>query len=225
MRMHHTKIHGEKLGYDIIRCDECGEEYEILSTRSEQSSYCSYECRNEALREPERIETAHDCPTCGDSFASMHGVRTHHVQCHSEKLPRARTEFECVICGDSFTRPGNKDEEDAKCCGRECLGEYISRTNSGSNAWQWSGGQFPYGKGWNERKKRRVRIRDQARCQNCGMTEPECLKEFGRVLDVHHIQPARSFESPGPRNAMENLTTLCRSCHRTAESMAPLMPV
>ena len=54
-----------------------------------------------------------------------------------------------------------------------------------------------------------VRIRDNFTCQECGKTE----EEAGRALDVHHMNPFLKSED----NSMENLITLCRSCHKKAD--------
>ncbi|WP_083893991.1 HNH endonuclease [Haloferax mucosum] len=66
--------------------------------------------------------------------------------------------------------------------------------------------------------------RDQFRCQDCGVTQPEHIKKHERKLDVHHIVPARQFDDPGKRNAMDNLVTLCRVCHAKWERMSGLRP-
>lgn len=61
------------------------------------------------------------------------------------------------------------------------------------------------------------------------MTEPEHLAEFGCKHSVHHITPIREFRDGGDldheaANNLENLITLCRSCHSEWEQMAPLRP-
>jgi len=65
-------------------------------------------------------------------------------------------------------------------------------------------------------QRRAARERDQFTCQVCGATE----KSLGREHDVHHIRPFREFGYvPGVNdnyikaNALDNLVTLCRSCH------------
>lgn len=48
--------------------------------------------------------------------------------------------------------------------------------------------------------------RDGFKCQECGKKD---------VLDVHHIDGKGStFPVPEQNNSIENLITLCRSCHR-----------
>lgn len=89
----------------------------------------------------------------------------------------------------------------------------------------WKGGErFDYGDGWDDAKRRQVRIRDQARCQDCGMTEAEHVVIHNTSLHVHHITPARDFDDAKPRNALSNLITLCVRCHNSWEKIAPLQP-
>ena len=95
----------------------------------------------------------------------------------------------------------------------------------GEQSPHWKGGEREYGAGWSKRKRRKVRVRDQARCQSCGMTESTHIQQFDTKLHVHHIRPARQFENASERNAMSNLITLCASCHHGLwEPMAPLRP-
>ncbi|MGB8213037.1 MAG: DEAD/DEAH box helicase [Anaerolineales bacterium] len=74
----------------------------------------------------------------------------------------------------------------------------------------WNSDPNDYGPGWNLLREA-VRRRDGYRCQVCGLPEKE------RQHDVHHKQPFRGFASAAEANRMENLITLCPSCHRKAE--------
>ncbi len=74
------------------------------------------------------------------------------------------------------------------------------------------------GPNW-EQQRNQARARDGHRCRHCGAAErPE------RAHDVHHIQPFRTFGYVRAKNdryleanRLENLVTLCRSCHRRVE--------
>jgi len=79
----------------------------------------------------------------------------------------------------------------------------------------WSNDPNDYGPDWTKIRER-VRARDGFKCQVCGA--PETTRQH----DVHHKTPFRSFArdgSPDPSHAnkLENLTTLCSSCHRKVE--------
>jgi len=81
----------------------------------------------------------------------------------------------------------------------------------------WTNAPNNYGPHW-LRIREQVRMRDNYTCQNCG------ARETNRDHDVHHIVPLRSFRSgtgPPPyelANRMDNLVTLCPTCHRRAET-------
>ena len=79
-------------------------------------------------------------------------------------------------------------------------------------------GRDDRGPNWDQQRKR-ARARDGYRCRHCGVGERE-----GRAHDVHHIQPFRTFGYARGQNdyyleanRLENLVTLCRSCHRRVE--------
>jgi len=87
---------------------------------------------------------------------------------------------------------------------------------------RYNGGRMPYGTGWNGKKKRGVRERDNHTCQDprCSVTQAEHVDEHGEKLHVHHLRKARNVDDPEERNAKENLITLCRGCHRRWEKIA-----
>lgn len=75
-----------------------------------------------------------------------------------------------------------------------------------------------YGPNWQAQRKL-VLERDGYRCRTCGASGDEIL------LHVHHIRPFREYGYvPGENenyriaNQLDNLVTLCPSCHRRAES-------
>src|SRR5687768_69698 len=74
----------------------------------------------------------------------------------------------------------------------------------------WSNDPNNYGPEW-ARIRERVRARDGYKCQVCGT--PETTRQH----DVHHKTPFRAFTSMAEANRLENLTTLCASCHHKVE--------
>jgi DEAD/DEAH box helicase domain-containing protein len=74
----------------------------------------------------------------------------------------------------------------------------------------WSNDPNDYGPGWGKIRER-VRARDGYKCQVCG------TPESGRQHDVHHKVPFRAFPSREEANRLDNLITLCPSCHKKAE--------
>ncbi len=92
------------------------------------------------------------------------------------------------------------------------MSEYLS----GENNYNWKGGRIEYyGPNW-YRQRRKARKRDGFTCHHCGKSE----QENERALDVHHIQPFRTFnyvtgenDNYKEANKLSNLISLCRSCH------------
>ncbi len=80
-----------------------------------------------------------------------------------------------------------------------------------------------YGPNWTAAREA-VRTRDRHRCTVCGAGEPP-----GREHDVHHKLPFRLFgyvrgvnERYREANRLENLTLVCRTCHRRLETAGTL---
>ncbi len=74
----------------------------------------------------------------------------------------------------------------------------------------WTNDPNEYGPDWPSIRTA-VRMRDGYHCRVCG------APENGREHDVHHKIPLRAFSSIDEANRMDNLITLCPSCHRKAE--------
>jgi hypothetical protein len=64
---------------------------------------------------------------------------------------------------------------------------------------------------WDERR-RAVYRRDDYTCQNCGVQSGPDASGNGVPLHAHHVVP----KSKGGSNRLENLQTLCESCHNRA---------
>lgn len=78
------------------------------------------------------------------------------------------------------------------------------------DAGAWTNDRNNYGANW-QKIREAVRKRDQFKCQVCGAVEST------REHDVHHKVPFRSFGSVEDANRLENLTTVCRTCHQKVE--------
>jgi DEAD/DEAH box helicase domain-containing protein len=86
------------------------------------------------------------------------------------------------------------------------------------DAGAWTNDPNDYGPGWGKVRER-VRARDGFKCQVCGT--PETTRQH----DVHHKTPFRAFVRAGTpdhaqkeANRLENLVTLCHSCHKKVEA-------
>jgi DEAD/DEAH box helicase domain-containing protein len=76
----------------------------------------------------------------------------------------------------------------------------------------WNSDPNRYGPNWPQQRDA-ARQRDNYTCQNCG------LREDGRSHDVHHKIPFKAFDNFMEANRLENLITLCPTCHRRAEAV------
>jgi 5-methylcytosine-specific restriction endonuclease McrA len=210
-----------------VECGYCGDVMELPPSQAALREHCSHQCREKSLQQ-EHVRLT--CENCGGTYtvrpSEVDGSRYCSMSCHWAVLGRQgsnKVELTCEWCGEEFKIQEHKSDQ--KCCSPDCTSEWRSEHMSGETHPCWEGGVKDYEEGWDTGKKRAVRIRDQARCQHCGRTESEHLREFGSKHDVHHIQPARTFDSASRRNAMDNLVTLCHGeCHRTWEQFAPLRP-
>lgn len=202
VKIHHKRKHDVSIAGVELECEWCMDSFKVQPKEKDTARFCSKDCEREWKSERWR----------------------------GEKNPRWKggpVTVECAVCGEEKEQcraVANMSERHF--CSYDCMGERRSEVYSGEGSPIWSGGRIGYGSGWNDRKKRKVRIRDQARCQDCGRTEPEHLEEFGRKHTVHHIQKARNIDDPEECNAMENLVTLCTGkCHHKWEQMSPLQPM
>jgi len=74
----------------------------------------------------------------------------------------------------------------------------------------WTNDPNDYGPNW-QKIREQVRSRDEYKCQVCGT--PETTRQH----DVHHKIPFRAFSSREEANRLENLVTLCPTCHKQVE--------
>lgn len=79
--------------------------------------------------------------------------------------------------------------------------------------WNYQGGAVVRrGQSWGIQRKA-ARERDHYRCLGCGITEAK----LGKKLSVHHVIPFRRFATHAEANRLENLVSLCQSCHMRLE--------
>jgi len=128
----------------------------------------------------------------------------------------------CEACGRNYKPPRGTYFPGRQFCNARCKGDWMRTHWSGKNHPSWQGGGiYYYGPNWSEQRDA-ARARDNYTCQNpsCGLTEAD----HGRHLHVHHRKPFRSFgyvprenEAYRAANALDNLVTLCPSCHIQVE--------
>jgi endogenous inhibitor of DNA gyrase (YacG/DUF329 family) len=130
--------------------------------------------------------------------------RTHRVGAGGKRVT-----VQCSTCGKDIVKTPSAIHE-FNFCSRECFGKWRSSEYwIGANSPRWRGGSADHrGANWN-RQRALANRRDHDTCQHCGLTEPN--------LPVHHIRPFRLFSDYREANRLENLITLCKTCHGMAE--------
>jgi len=139
------------------------------------------------------------CLTCGKQFHP----RDNKSKYCSRKCYYAsyyQRELACNQCGITF-----KGRPNRKFCSPECYHQYRKEHRAPPKQ--------PYGPDWKTQRRKALR-RDNHTCQECGGNTN------GRTSDVHHIIPFREFgiERHKEANQLDNLITLCRSCHMKAHN-------
>lgn len=74
-------------------------------------------------------DEGHDCPTCGETFPSESGMKSHHKQAHGTSI--RGSEVECANCGNSFRRgPSDIKRNERHFCDKSCQEEWWEKTSS-----------------------------------------------------------------------------------------------
>lgn len=246
LKQHHIKKHGEPLTTNYV-CDGCGKGYESrpgikrhLTDKCTDAGHRCDKCErafptyqglmsHSAQVHGEQLGVDVVCAWCGkedtvqpnraglgENYYCSDKCKGHGTQRGRKISPRV--ELTCTYCGDTFTVLKSQ-EDNRSMCGKECRLDYMSDFMMGENNPSWKGGYSRYyRKNW-KRNRRLVRERDGYECQVCGIHEDE----NGRQLSVHHINPARQFDTAEEANRLENLIALCEPCHRKWEGI-PLRP-
>lgn len=223
MRQHHTIVHGDPLPNRT--CKGCGSEF---YDEKAQLKYC-VDCDPNAGEHNGNYKDATEeavCTICDEEFeyypSDKDGVYC--PECVSESdglLPGTQIErinrvtVDCRWCQSELERLPSELEslERGPFCDLDCYGEWLSQNVVGDDHHQWEGGTLNYGTGW--WKVRRVALeRDAFQCRHCGRS----AEDIGRNPDVHHLKPVRDFDDPEEAHTLENVVTLCRSCHQLVEN-------
>lgn len=216
----------------IYNCEQCGQPFKRppshitrhphnFCSRPCREAWCSLHVRGE--QNPRFVQKSILCEQCGAAFKRMPGqisAYQHHFcsqACHAQWKTISKIEQHCKQCGIPILKKRSDLRRIRHCfCSAKCYHRYTRGVEHPC----WQGGTIKYrGPNWLE-QRRKARKRDQYRCRYCGITQ----KNLGRALDVHHIRPFRDFGYiPGKNdhyiqaNHLDNLISLCRSCHKRTE--------
>jgi 5-methylcytosine-specific restriction endonuclease McrA len=140
---------------------------------------------------------------CKGEFQSSEWSEKHHP-----RWDGGNVEVECEWCGGVYSVAPHR-EDSTRFCSRSCFGSWKSESWSGEGSPLWDGGYNKYIGNWNRNRERALE-RDGHRCQVCSNEED---------LHVHHITPVVEFDGDDPEmHAVDNLVTLCSTCHPKVES-------
>ena len=177
--------------------------------------FCSRECAGQFRRTRKTVV----CPNCNKYFEVAHWrtQRNEIIFCSKNCLSEYRNvTTNCNYCGKEITRPqSNVRQYDRIYCNRECQHNWLSENLYGEKHPSWLGTRHqPRGKNWAKMRRKTLR-RDSYQCRLCGSKED---------IAVHHLIPVRNFDIPEQSNTLENLISLCRSCHAKIEPRKAINP-
>lgn len=249
MRYHHATIHGESIAKTTNDCVNCGDSYEVRKSRRDKSRFCSTDCKYEYQEESQTGENnpnwggGEDTNTCeyceGDyqivparadksRFCSMecfHDWQSENWTGENHHMWTERETITCDTCGTDFGEIPSHTEK-RRFCSQDCWAVWHSDFISGENHPNWKEEVTPeYGPNWEEQAEK-CRERDGHECQICGLSQDE----HWRKLAAHHITPRSEFvDKTGDYdykrgNRLDNLVTLCSSCHHKYEGW-PVLPL
>jgi len=218
---------------EVHACPICGSSFYVPRWKVLQGAgrFCSRQCYGKSIRDQVEAE----CIQCHHTYVVKRSKEGATQFCsrecqaawqsanwQGEDSPRwGGEERTCEWCGARYyIGKWKADHNLSRFCSRECYGHWRSRELRGEKSNRWKGGRAGYyGPNWKQQRKR-ARLRDDRACQRCGTRE--C--GLDQALSVHHIRPFREFGYiPGENtrylaaNRLDNLTSLCQSCHMIVE--------
>lgn len=205
----------------VLVCEVCGGKFERVASAVNKHNYCSKKCFFSTYSNKKTV----DCDWCGKKITrKAHAIdnsKRHFCDKECERLWQKENPLYKFIKsrkGCSSWNKGLKGIHHSP--GTEFKKGQVPEGSKktqfkpkderllGENNPNWKGGYAPYyGPDWYFQKKL-ARKRDKHLCQLCG------IEENGRKHDVHHIISRRDFDDYKKANKLENLITLCISCHR-----------
>jgi len=139
-----------------------------------------------------------------------------------KKCMDKKQKVSCSWCGEELVRHNYRvSQSENFFCDHTCFGKWRSKNIVGEKHPNYKEGYtFEYGDKWSQIREDVIE-RDDEKCKNCGVSRERYLSENNIDLDVHHKTPRKAFieENKGieKANEMNNLETLCRSCHMSKE--------
>lgn len=204
------------------QCEFCSREFHDFSGRSK---YCSLTCQSHAFRANnpdyhrnwERAKKPileKKCRNCGSEFKTTSSIRIFcsngcKIEHHNAMRENTKTQIrECPICKTVF-RPMQKTGVGRTYCTPDCRNKAMNQRRKSANSRKsWEKTKKKWKGNWWEALKR-----DNFTCQICGRRRmpSEQVRDKRYILEVHHKDG--SGETKSKNHELDNLQTLCHSCH------------
>lgn len=177
-------------------CETCGLEFSVHRARG-HARFCSRECQ--------ATKIIKQCPVCKAEITAKRSAAPKRLTCSRRCL--------AVLRGieNRSPRQGQKKSTEE----REKISEGLRKHYKWSPAkhWNYQGGPWKSRRGGWLRQREAARERDGNTCQACLRS----AASLGKNIPIHHIKPYREFADPEAANDLDNLISLCQSCHMKAE--------
>lgn len=189
VKLHHYYSHGESIALEESNCKECSKNFSYYPSEK-KGIYCE--------------QCVKDTPWDWQ-FNDPGGSKSPNWD---------RITVECSHCKkQKEVKPSIKKVRNNFFCDVKCMSKYRKEHWQGENHPLWKGGEIEsYGYGWCSIRKQ-ARKRDSYCCQICGKTKDD----IGYGPEVHHIKPVREFKNIEDAHTMDNVISLCPTCHSNAE--------
>jgi len=173
-----------------------------------------------------------ECENCGDDIHKTPSQAERDIQhfCDKDCLGEYRsgedhhfwkggkTQVECEVCRKKIERADWQLERGANVCSNECRIEMTTVDYPG----YIKKGERYYTSDWPQIREKVIQ-RDGGVCRICGISRKQSQHKYNKDLNVHHIIPARKFDTIEDANELDNLVAVCMSCHSTWEGI-PVFP-
>lgn len=207
-------------------CDECGSSFEAKTNAATRERFCSKKCRvrfwngvvyRKSHPKKSVEERTRPCVVCSGAFVSpiwrpmaqtcspkCSAIRINGIRQAQRAALRDLTPRICAECGGGFV-PSKYSAHRNSFCSAKCARKVQSRNFQKRHPEKVlaTNRRVRWGGNWLKAIER-----DGGKCQICG-------KASG--LHVHHRDG--SGETDSPNHALDNLQTLCRTCHKRVHTI------
>jgi 5-methylcytosine-specific restriction endonuclease McrA len=181
---------------------------------------CAY-CGDDVPRQPseiERWERTFCGPECKGDFMSTQTGK------EARSWEGGKVEITCEWCEDTReVRPS--EAESSRFCSQGCMLEWRSTEFVGEDHQRFKEDteEIYYGPNFTEQRLKALE-RDNHRCQVCGKTNQQNIKDATCGLNCHHIRKFKEYDGYEQANRLENLVMLCSECHQYVENHTLTVP-